>query len=304
MNRLIVVVVLLLGTIPAAAQEMTIFDLNDFVDPRALGAAATSTGTFTCPCVKYLISRAIVGWDHDFVNVTLPTKVDVGFAHVATSFYMGRWQVNAKAMALRDVHRPDATFVSRGALPREALTLQLGHYREVPIGDDESVVRRLQVTWRLNRHRELSRRREPIISPQPPPSRMFDDVLSHEFGVEYDVHVAGLTGSIAYTLLASENRNEQGFSDRPSRLSLIYRFDAYEWKRLRFEPTLSGGVLGHGVDLGGHLTIQPSVRIALPVGWQTNLNARIAPTFQRHGGWQRYYEVAVFVDRPIFAKTW
>ena len=305
MRRALAVAVLAIIALPALAQELTIFDLNDFVDPRSLGAAATSAGAFTCPCVNLLISRAIAGWDHDFINVTLPTKVDVGFAHVATSFYRGPWQVNAKLSTLRDVYVPNETFVSRGALPREALTLQLGHY-DADEGKDDLIVGRVQFTWRLNRHREPARPGEPppVISPVPRPRQQFESVLDHEFGIEYDTHLGGLTGSLAYTILAPEDRNRTAFDERPSRLALIYRFHSYEWKRLRIEPMFSGGILGHGAKLQGHITLQPSARIALPIGWKTNLNVRLAPTFQRHGGWHEYYEAALFVDRPIFAKTW
>jgi len=311
MIRTLAAVFALLLVVPALAQEMTIFDVNDFVDPRVLGTAAASNGNFKCPCVQFLIARAIGGWDHDFLNVTMPTNVDVGFAHLATSFYRGSWQVNAKATVLRDVHRSDV--FSRGTVPQQTFTLQLGHYREVSLDEDEKTVRRLQFTWRINRHLESQRVTDPIgespvisPAPQPPPSESDapEDLLGHEFGIEYDTHVRTLVGSIAYTLLAPEDRRRSGFSDRPSRVAMVYRLDAYQLWRFRIEPTLAAVMLGHGAKIESHLTIQPSVRVALPLAFKTSLNARVAPTFQRFGGWQRYYEVALFVDRPIFAKTW
>ncbi|HKR65894.1 MAG TPA: hypothetical protein VJZ00_19340 [Thermoanaerobaculia bacterium] len=299
MKRLLPVIALALA-LPVAAQEMTIFDLNDFVDPRTLGAAASSTGKLSCPCVKFLISRAIVGWDHDFVNVMLPTDVDAGFAHLATSYYFGAWQANVKVMALRDVHRDRERFVAPGALPREAVTLQLGHYA-AEVDGDRTTVGRVQATWRISRH--LEPERDDVISPPPAPA--VKGVISHEFGAEYDFQARGFVCSLSYTLLAPEDRNRTAFHERPSRLALIYRFDAFTWRSLRVEPTVSAGLLGHGAQLQSRLTIQPSARIVLPLGrTKVNLNARIAPTFQRHGGWHTYYETAFFADYAFFARTW
>ena len=49
--------------LPAAAQEFTIFDLDDFVDPRDLGATVGSDGSLTCPCTTLIIARGMAGAD-------------------------------------------------------------------------------------------------------------------------------------------------------------------------------------------------------------------------------------------------
>src|SRR5687767_10046066 len=187
--------------IPAGAQELTLFDLNDFVDPRDLGAVATSRGNFTCPCIDTLISRAMVGWDHDFVNVMQPTSLDVAFAHVATSYYRAPFQVNVKTSVVREVHRPRVGFVGRLSVPRESLTLQLAHYRASG-NSENALVRRMQVTWRIAHYEQRGLERVSDISPVIPPERNDRDLIHHEFGAEIDLHLfRRFLGSLTFTAI-------------------------------------------------------------------------------------------------------
>lgn len=307
MRRIAVAVFLVLLARPLLAQEFTIFDLNDFIDPRELGATLAEDGAFRCPCLQFLITRAIVGVDHDFLNVMQPTQLDVGFVHLATSYYRGPWQFNLKTTLLRELRRPEAAAVSRFSMPREALALQIGKYRtskyEAPSSDEEDtpreefLVERYQLSWRISRYLEPS-------DDSPATESRTDTVYRHEFGAEMDLRTKGVVGSITYTMIADE-ADTVSFSERPGRLAYVYRFDAYEAVGLKFEPTFSLGVVTKGIRISSRFTIQPGLTIALPLGSTgANFNLRIAPTFQRFGGWHESYEVAAFVDRHIFADTW
>ncbi|MFP5245276.1 MAG: hypothetical protein ACLGH0_01185 [Thermoanaerobaculia bacterium] len=292
MRAVIIVLLLALGC-PAFAQEFTIFDINDFVDPRELGAVTNERGSFACPCVSFLTSRAIVGWDRDFINVMQPTATDIGFAHVATSYYRGPIQINSKVTVMRDVHRSESATVSRFAVPREAIALQFGHYRATEL-DDETIVRRYQLSWRVSRYLE----------PTTEDGRGIHSVRTHEFGAEMDVRTGGLVGSLTYTIIADETA-DVGWPDRPTRLAYTYRFDAIPLRNARLEPTFTFGILGRGLKFSSRFTAQAGVRLVVPLGSTgANFNVRVAPTVQRFGGWHDYYEISAFLDRHIFAVTW
>src|SRR5262249_17789410 len=103
MSRLLLLMAALLALSSAGpfGQEFSLFDLNDFVDPRQLGAVPASFGRFGCPCKTVVVVRALAGWDHDFMNVTEATRTDAGFGQIAASVYRGPWQLNVKAAAMR-----------------------------------------------------------------------------------------------------------------------------------------------------------------------------------------------------------
>lgn len=287
-----VAVILVFLATPALAQEFTIFDLNDFVDPRELGATVSEEGAFRCPCLNFLISRAVVGYDHDFMNIVQPTQLDVAFAHVATSYYRGPWQVNLKTTVFREVHRPEVASVARFSMPREALALQIGRYRTSKSQSD-LLVRRYQFSWRISRYLVPQRFQ-----------RAEEAVYRHEFGAEFDLRTKGVVGSITYTMISDEGK-ELPLRERLGRLAYVYRFDGYEALGMNFEPTLSLGVVTKGARISSRFTVQPSVRMVVPIASTgANFNVRVAPTFQRLDGWQEYYEVSAFVDRHIFARTW
>ncbi len=313
--KTLVAFVLLLGAVSLTAQELTIFDLNDFVDPRSLGAVATSKGRFICPCSELLVSRVVLGWDQNFVNVTSASPVDVAFAHVAMSYYRGAWQGNAKVSVLRDVSSPgDEDFViispasnvppsATSAVPRQALALQLARYSENGSGTKNPFVGRTQITWRISHYRETNA-----------DGRATEDKLRHEFGVEWDIPDSrvGSLGSVTYSLIGGESPY-LALGKKQSRLAYVYRLRSQSLGPVSFEGTLSAGVLGHSLNFGQfrQLTLQPSVRASLPLGRTgINVNARFAPTWQRlpqptgnDDHWQQTPEFAIFLDRLIFNRT-
>ena len=322
MRRTALGFLLLAATVVASAQELTIFDLDDFVDPRTLGAAVTSRGTFSCPCSDLLITRAMMGWNSDYMNVTVPTQLDVGFAHVATSYYRGAWQFNAKFTGLRDVHRPaiSTTPPSSRAMPRESAAFQIGFYRAAGSADRPHV-HRTQFTWRMSHYSEpryvIRNDRFAIEQAQ---------LIRHEFGVEWDVPAPrGTLGSLVLTSVAGEHPTLENAKEQ-TRLAYVHRSRQYEFGPVLFDATIAAGVLGRGLNFGDlrRITIKPAARLAVPLGRTgINLNVRYAPTFQRRtrfyddgsgiagatsGGeskyiWERSPELAIFIDRAILRRT-
>jgi hypothetical protein len=289
---------------PATAQEFTIFDIDDFVDPRELGATVGADGSLTCPCTTLFIARAMAGYDHNFLNVMQPTNFDVAFGHIAMSAYFnGKWQVNLKQSflyGLRELKKADRP---SGALPKGSLSLQIGRYDSTPIEktDDEGspidrdgvAIGRTQFTWRITRYLESR--------PGDPPRNV--QTLRHEFSYEVDVDVKDFIGSISYTLLADPD-DDSDWLHRPARLAVAYRFAARKLGPSRIEPTFTFGWLGRGILPGSRFTVQPAARLVVPLGrGNTQLNVRIAPTMQRLEGWKSYLEVAAFVEAPVFTTS-
>lgn len=314
--RVVLTALLVLCAFHASAQELAIFDISDFVDPREIGAVVSEQGTFQCPCSRLLITRLISGWDGKFVNVTRPTPFDVAFAHLASSYYHGASQYNAKMSAIRDVHLPrnQPTFVDARAVPRHALTLQAAHYRA---RSAKGMAARVELSWRISHYQEPAVRQtgsgETLRF-----QRYTRDRIDHEFGFEYDLAIPlfrrAFLGSLSYTALGGEHPTLTSSADR-SRIAYTQRFPNFAIRKLRVETSLMAAIFGDGLRFKrfGQLTLRPSGRVAMPIG-STGLNVsiRYSPTFALHrpprnvgGGydWTDAQEVAIFVDRVIFSRA-
>lgn len=313
MKYVAILLVLIVAT-GMSAQELTIFDLNDFVDPRALGASATSRGRFVCPCTDVFMVRGMTGWDANFMNVTLPTAIDAGFVHVAASYYSRALQLNAKFTGLRVVSRPaDVEILQPRAEPRESLTLQAAYYTASGL-DANAFVSRTQLTWRMTHYVDHVRREG-------------TDIVHHEFGVEWDPAVRQWIGSLVFTMAAGKNPSSllDGIDNNVSRLAYVQRTGDYTFGPFRAEAALATGVLGEGFDFDRlrRLTVQPSLRLAWTLRKSdVTLNVRYAPSYQRLPfrstnvtpvspplgfppgyRWERTDELAIFVDARLFQWT-
>jgi hypothetical protein len=306
MRRLILATLLLASA--ASAQELAIFDLNDFVDPRELGAVPTSFQRFGCPCNTLLITRAVTGWDHEYINVTRATRTDVAFGHVATSVYRGPWQVNAKFTKLHELDRLSETNIERASL-RNFFVLQLAYYFRGP----GSSSLRTEISWRGTNYREAAH-----------------DFFYQEFGAEVDTQVKvfgrSIEGSLILTTLLQGNRRRED-----SRLGYVQRFPRIRLGAVRIDPSLTAGLLGEGLKFksAGRLNVQPKIHASLPlkVGG-ANLNVVYGPNYARLQppprvvpppvcspcnqpptvqtfpySWQTYNELAVFLDVPVLLRS-
>jgi hypothetical protein len=303
MKRGLLVAAFVLSAAAASAQELAIFDLNDFVDPRQLGAVPVSKHRFGCPCPTVFVTRVMTGWDHEYINVTRATRTEVAFAHVATSVYHGPWQLNAKLSVLQRLEQLRTTNIVRPSQHR-ALVLQAAYYLRGP----GSSSLRTQLSWRgtqdnLGAHD------------------------AHELGAEVDtqVKVFGhyVEGSLIFTTIVGSRRNQD--EGESSRLGYVQRFPRLRLGALRVDPSLTAGLLGEGVNFGnaGRLNLQPKIHASLPLKiGGVNLNVIYGPSYARLRppprfvntgagrvlvqdpvGWQSYHEVALFLDVPILLRS-
>jgi hypothetical protein len=95
------------AALPCVAQELDIFELTDFVDPRLRGAEVEDLKV-TEPGANYRFVRAIAGGVANYTTRTTPTRGDVSFLHLAGSFYSGMNQLNLRLTATQngDFNRP------------------------------------------------------------------------------------------------------------------------------------------------------------------------------------------------------
>jgi hypothetical protein len=311
---------LLLGASALQAQELDIFDANDFIDPRDLGATITARGGIQCPCSRVLISRFFTGAATNYVDLLRPTSADVMFAHLATSYYNGHWQLNFKTSYLEDLSNEPST----GAFtetPHRKNTLQLGRYYTFGHVGGEPAMLRAQVTWSRVEYSRLTARTGTGASHYAP-------VYNSEIGVEVDVRFRALSGSFVYL---DDTPPGHGHGAAPpehrKRLSFIHRLPRYSLGNVDIDASVAAGAYYYrpSATTGQappsnqarssltRVTVFPSLEVTSPTIPRLDLrfHFRYEPSVQQiavpgpRGGnsWETTHQFGIFVDRPIFVKT-
>jgi hypothetical protein len=83
----------------AGAQEMDSFDLDNFIDPRDLGALMTTHGK-TVPGTEFELMTTSAGWVANYQDRDTFTRQDREFASIAYSRYWSDWQADATLTVL------------------------------------------------------------------------------------------------------------------------------------------------------------------------------------------------------------
>jgi hypothetical protein len=301
----------LAAALSAAAQELTIFDISDFVDPRELGASP-HWGGFSCPCTSMLIGRALAGYDHDFADVHESQGDDAYFGSLAMSYYHGEWQVNVKGT---DLFAADGIGQRRGnagdlGLPRQTVALQLAHYQPIGSAVHPIGVTRIEVSTRATRvsTNELQIKQQQAFTTT-------SHRVAYDFGIEFDTQFKpfghSLEGSLTYTMLSGDHPDLRGAVNR-GRLAYLQRFPRIKLipgRKITLDLAVSAGFTGRGLHAASldHVNIHPTAQLAIPIGLgETFFNITYGPTYRRLG---RQYEssineIAFFVDRALFARSW
>ena len=290
------------------AQELDIYDLNDFVDPRLLGAVAAPRGQLKCPCDSLLVSRFIAGAAANYVDVFRVTDRGASFVHLATSYYRGPWQANWKVTQLnREDYgsAPTARFSSSAATPENKNTLQLARYFAVGPSGSPSIIR-MEATWTFAHYRQAAPREGEF---------SYASRDENEFGFEADLpwHAGRypLVTSLVYvgrSGLLSASHSDSAFAQR--RVTLLQRAPRLSAGSWSFDTALAVG----SVDTArwSDLMVQPSVHVISPTirGLNMRVNFRYAPQVGRlrppARGEKPHSETAnqfaIFIDRAVFGK--
>lgn len=282
----------MLAIIAAAAvhaQELDIFEANDFIDPRERGAVFSKDGTFGLvdPGEQFTIMRVFVGRivnDYQWRNVQ--TETESNFVHLATSVYRGDKQFTAK---LTSFHADD-----EARLPSYRGTLQFGQYfvTEAPAklnvaeeADDVRIAGRYVATASLEHN-------------------PYDDgrALLYEYGLEATGYARKGRRSVAGSLVWMH----RVVSEKQSidRLTYFYRVGdrTYLNGRFRWNAYLGfGGERNDGWHWGAtRAVLTGSVEIP---ALRTGLNVAYAPTFvPGRDRRNTYHEVAVFLDTTALRR--
>lgn len=307
------------------AQELDIYDLNDFVDPRQLGAVVGSHGRLNCPCDPFLVSRLVAGGAVNYLDVFRATDASASFIHVANSYYRGPWQANWKITQLnREGNEPDARSdrVRRGgsddraygnssnssssATPLNKNTVQLARYFAVGRQASPSIIR-LEATWTSVEYRQAA--------PTAAGEFSFASRRENEVGFEGDIPwrvgrfplITSLVYVGRYGRLSAAHPDSQ-FGHR--RVTLLQRLPRLSVRNWSLDPAIALG----SVDTGrwSDLMVQPSLHVTSPEipRLNTRVHIRYAPQIGRlrppARGETQQSEIAnqftIFIDRAIFTR--
>lgn len=294
---------LLFAGIAASAQQRPIFEPDDSVDPnRHYGTA--------------FVSRLIAGGAAGLVDDYRPLHRNAGFLLLANSLYWGRFQLDYKVsdvggpkspvdVCLCNGHPiyfptpPSADSTPEAPPPGPKHTTQFGWYRTHSGGPAETPVTRryrLSLSW------------QPIDSTL---RNIATGTASHNsgrersFGLDADTYFRfgahDVWGSLFYARTVST-----GTTDNRSQNELAYtsRFPGRELGPILIRATLTvGGVSNRGAS--GLNVVNPAFEAFWHNG-RTDVNVHLvwSPLATRSGtaGWETHGQVALFVDRALFAR--
>ena len=288
----------------AAAQPQPVFDPDDFVDPRALGR-------------PFFVSRLVVGGALDIVDRYRPLDGNVGFVHVANSFYWSRFQVAYKHSWIEGHDRPplqacgcsppvyfptppprDATPAAPPPGSKDAL--QFAWYRRVENGAAQAP---LMLRYRLS---VMDQRIDNKVESHATGGRSSFSGRERSVAVDADTHLSiggrDVFGSLAYAHTSSRNtpdnrtQNELTYTNRFPGIILP--------KRLLLRPTLAiGAISGRGAS--GINLVNPAIELFYHhASSDVNVHAIWSPVAERSGAerWRTHQQLALLLDRRIYMK--
>jgi hypothetical protein len=304
MNALRVAAAVVFCAAAVHAQELDLFDPNDFIDPRERGAVFKDSGFGTSePGDAFTLTRAYAGRVSDYQWRNTPTNADLSFAHLTTNFYRGDKQLNLKLTVLEGN--------TEARVPAYRGTIQFGQYfvtseRNAGASKGDSDLR-MSGRWLVTLAAE-----ENTLTPQPQlranaefgagasSSDPDDPTFLYEFGFEVDGYLryrrAGVVGSIVWM------RRKVAENQVIDRLTYVYRLPERPVGNVRLNASLGfGGERNDGWQWGAtRALLVASYDIERLNG---SVNLAYGPTVvpgARHRN--VYHELAVYVDSTLLAR--
>jgi hypothetical protein len=305
MKTCILAAVLTVAAAAALAQEFDIFDPNDFIDPRERGAVFDKTGMFAeKPGRTFLLTRAYSGYVSDYQWHNQPTREDVVFGHITSSFYAGENQFNLKFTGYRsgrDARVPDFRITGQYAryyslevppLPGMPAESVRASGRILFTGSLERLPALLGLASSFNPDREGS----------PSANGAREPRYSRGFGIQTDVYLDSPNFSILGSFVWIRRHLEgEHYIDN---LTYYYRGPEFTLMGDRIHFTDAVGIGGEKSDHwhwgSTRLVITASMQIPR---FRGAINIAYAPTFVP-GDRRRnfYHEVAIYLDRTFVAR--
>jgi hypothetical protein len=292
MMRTAVLAVLLSLLVVAAAnaQQLDIFDPDDFVDPWDLPGPV-------------FISRLVAGASRGYLDQYRPVGQDVGFVHIANSLYWSGFQFDYKRTQLRGENPPpeeSCRGLSVQASACMSARIELGA-APVPGSKDlaqlswyQTIGNRVTIRYRIAQGRQSAR---PETAAHVPGIEDHDDTRILQVDGRVFVGNRVLSGTVAWTELTRHSTFDQTKQRTlifGTYLPIVLIGPAQLISRLQL-----GSVSGVTpvIDI-----INPSVELALHVE-RVNMNLHVvySPVFRDLGnGKSMNHQVAVYADRRLF----
>jgi hypothetical protein len=303
MIRTATVIFVFLTAVTASAQR-PLFDPDEFLNPREAGGRPV------------FISRLVIGGASNMSGDGFrPLEENVGYVHLANSFYWQSFQFDYKRSQMKaedgeaaewdfDRDSNDDGFKQiRNATPKSKDTLNAAWYWPIPAGGGTPVMLRSRVTYST----------QPIETDAPFTDLPRTSGRERTFALDTDTwfRIAGhdVFGSLAFSETKTRTNAILQLGDRDERtLAYTNRFRALSLDRpkILIRPTLTvGGISNRGgsaVNL-----VNPAIEIFRPFARTgANLHVIYSPQWvvdAIDNRWRTTHQVAVFIDRALFIKV-
>ena len=271
------------------AQELDVYDLNDFIDPRQRGAMFDESGSLNSPGDTFTLVRAMLGTVADYTTHTGPTSEQTRFIYLTSAHYWGSHQANLKVTRL--------SADTNAVIPGYRASLEYGHYFSIsrmPAVNDAGVK---ELVWVPERF--LLR-------------AMTEQVRAGGGSREYGRYNRELTMGLDAALPFGKKSQAIGtwtltYRDEPGEHPI------FRWTYLsRFPPFHVGQVrteidFGYGWEKTESLHWAPTRIVVLSSldvhSLGGSLNVAWVPTYAPASAERRFFqEVSIFVDFRLFAR--
>jgi len=287
MKRLCMLALVCLAAVAAGGQEFDIFELSDFMDPRIRGVRYAENGLETkIAGDTFVVSRISVGAISDYYWRTTPTGANVAVLHNATSFYWGANQLNLKVTKLATRHENVLMPELRGAVQFARYTARESPITEGKEGAPDIIVSRYLVG----------------LSVEETPDALEDlkgqRALNYEVAAEVDVRLpwTDILGTFSYI------KRYAGVGESTQRFAYVVHSGQHSYSDFTVDFSLALGAEKTGNWRWGD--VRPAAHARLPIDKVgTVVHLAYAPTVSFEGGFAVRHEVAVFVDRTLFARV-
>jgi hypothetical protein len=294
MRRALWILAALVAAATTHAQTRPVFEPDDFVDPRQLNG------------MRVFASRLVLGGVWNFIDDYRPANEDIGFVHVANSFYVRRVEFDYKHSETTIDPRPleacacqptvyfptppppNATPAAPAARSKD--TLQAAFYVPWRGGEGRiAVMHRYRLTWsRRNYSTE-------IISPQENRRRGREQVFGFEGDISIPFRGRDLFGSLQ--LARTSVKEVTGRRDQ-TEFTYSHKFPGTSYKQILFRAILTtGGITNRG---GTAINLVNPYFEAFLHQSKTRVNFHLvySPQFLNSGaeGWRTHHQVALFAD--------
>jgi hypothetical protein len=301
--RFVVLAILITSiTVTCAAQELDLFELTDFVDPRLRGVETDELKVKSLGS-GYQFIRAVSGYIANYTSRTDPTGSDIGFVHVAGNLYSGVNQYNVKFTAMDSQNSPSAS-----SRPRFRLTGQMARYSFSYLEDpetkskDDEIADRYLITFSAE-ERDVCGTVASLPTDENlprPGATVCKRHLDSELGIQADSSIfpGADTDFVAFTF-GVRNTAEDGFIYRGT---IGFRFLQKDFSKGRVSVSMD-----HSLERGNGSLHLGATRLglgySLSLGKRLSLNAVYQPSYvPKEPGSRINHEMALFIDTRLYAR--